>query len=191
MELEFELKAPAPLSKVEAKLRELGASLKAVEREVDIYFQHPCRDFASMDEALRLRRRGGVFLLTYKGPKLEGGGRCKARPEVEVSVSSFEGVLELLSSLGFKEVAEIRKERSMYELPGFRVYLDRVEGLGEFVEVECVTDSSKLREVESSVLKLAEELGVDVSRATIKSYLELYLEGARRGQGGLREASSR
>lgn len=182
MRLELELKAPAELDEVRGGLEGLGASLKAEEEQVDVYLQHPCRDFASTDEALRLRRQRGVALLTYKGPRLKAG--LKARREVEVEVSSFEDALALLKQLGFEEVAEIRKHRSTYELDGFKVHLDRVEGLGSFVEVEGAAEAPSIEEAERALLALARSIGVRVEEATAKSYLELYLE--RRGLRGRR-----
>lgn len=180
--MELEVKARAPLAEAEARLRRMGAEPAGEWEEVDVYFQHPCRDFASTDEALRLRRRGGEVVLTYKGPR--AGAVAKARREVELSVSSFEGAAELLRLLGFREVAEVRKRRLAYRLGGFTVFLDRVEGLGEFVEVERLVDQRELDEAASSALELIGKLGVEAEEVTTKSYLELYLEelGRRRRQ---------
>lgn len=178
MRLELELKAPAELDKVKGGLEGLGATLEAEEEQVDVYLQHPCRDFSSTDEALRLRRQRGVVLLTYKGPRLKSG--LKARREVEVEVSSFEDALTLLKQLGFEEVATIRKHRSTYELAGFKVHLDRVEGLGSFVEVEGAAEASSIEEAERALTAFARSIGVRLEEATAKSYLELYLEGAGR-----------
>lgn len=189
MDLELELKAPAHLDRVEARLRELGASLINVVDEVDIYLQHPCRDFASTDEALRLRRRGELATLTYKGPKLNRDRRVKARSEVEITVSDVEKALELLGRLGFKKVAEIVKKRSVYDLAGFKICLDRVEGLGDFIEVECKPSTGELSKARSSILKLARELAIEVEKATSKSYLELYLERASHASSNSREAA--
>lgn len=91
-------------------LRDPGAFLRAAEErgvawtrkvaEVDTYFQHPCRDFALTDEALRLRRHlvttaeSCVFecLATYKGPKLPGP--TKTRRELEFPLVNPENVVQ-------------------------------------------------------------------------------------------------
>ncbi len=175
MKLEVELKAPADLDEARRRLKELGALLLVEDEEqLDVYLQHPCRDFASTDEALRLRKRGEGAFLTYKGPK--AGGRCKARLEVEVAVSSFEDALELLKQLGFEQVAVLRKRRSMYKVRGFQVYLDEVEGLGCFMEIESLLEPSSAASVEEEALRLARLLGARVEEATTKSYLEMFLE---------------
>ena len=176
MRVEVELKVPVEsLSEVEGRLVAMGAAKLFEERQVDVYLQHPCRDFASTDEALRLRLVGGRCTLTYKGPKLSS--TCKARREVEVEVSSYEGALSILEALGFRRVASIVKDRRAYSIDGLAVYLDSVDGLGCFVEVEAPRGLS-INEAESRVRGLAERLGLPLERATTKSYLELALEKA-------------
>ncbi len=54
MILEIEVKAYANrLARVEEKLKEMGAVFIAVVCEKDTYFNHPDRNFAETDEALR------------------------------------------------------------------------------------------------------------------------------------------
>ena len=55
------------------------------ERQVDLYFFHPIRDFADTDEALRIRRTESRVDVAYKGPRLDT--TTKTRQEIEVSVS--------------------------------------------------------------------------------------------------------
>ncbi len=154
------------------RLRESGAKLVDVVDMVDVYLQHPCRNFAETDEALRVRfyrsslRHEESVELTYKGPRLEGW--AKSRVELVVKVRDFEGILEVLKSLGFTEVARIVKHREFYELEGVEVSLDRVEGLGDFVELED-------RGVGAGGLRrVAERLGL--SEVVHETYLELYLK---------------
>ncbi len=172
--IEVELKAKLDNSKeVVAKLLSLGASLVKSTSERDVYFNHPCKDFSSTDEALRIRFTEGKLTLTYKGPKLSP--RSKTRRELSVVVSSSE-VLSILKALGFKEVAEIRKNRRIYKLEHAVVFLDDVEGLGSFVELEAIPNAfSSINEAERYLLDLAEKLEIPRSSFTRKSYLELLL----------------
>ena len=142
---------------------------------MDVYFQHPCRDFSATDEALRLRISAGGAELTYKGPRLGAG----AKTRFEASTMAGPEVVEVLQRLGFREVARIRKRREYYAGGGFTVSLDWVEGLGEFVEIEkVVPDRSFVEAAVAEVRGLAERLGLwDEVRET---YLELFL---RRGTG--------
>jgi len=169
--LEVEVKYRANLGKVRERVLALGFSPRGISEEVDTYFQHPCRDFAATDEALRVRVSGRSAVLTYKGPRVGAG----AKTRVEVSTSAEPSVVELLEKLGFAKVAVVKKRREYYERLGILVSLDEVEGLGEFVEIEKVVAREEdilgaveeLRRI-ASLLGLVEEVK--------ETYLELVLK---------------
>ncbi len=118
-----------------------GFIFRGKRRQRDVYFNHPCRDFSKTDEALRVRFEEGRIELTYKGPR-EDKRPVKVREEISCNVLG--DVETLLERLGFKKVAEVVKEREVYEKEGTRVLLDRVENLGEFVEIEGEADFEEL-----------------------------------------------
>ena len=177
MAVEVEAKVVLPdcglLRTVEERLRGLGARLLEEKLEEDTYYQHPCRDFAETDEALRVRRSGGRVELTYKGPKRMLGG-AKARTEVNVSVAGGD-VDALLRGLGFRPVAVVRKRRRYYRLGDVLVTLDEVEELGCFMEAEYA-GSGGAEEAVRAIEEALEALGVASYPRTGKSYLELLLE---------------
>lgn len=165
--LEFEVKARVP--DADALRRRLGPP-RAVERHRDTYFQHPARDFAETDEALRLREQGDRVEVTYKGPKLDPGS--KARLEHTSIVEDATALRRILESVGFHAAAEVRKTREVYRVDGFHVALDAVEGLGAFVEVERVLpEGADLTAARQRALELLSAWGLgDPIR---ESYLEL------------------
>ncbi len=167
MTIEREVKLRIPcnsLDRIRDLLEKKGFSVVVEQREVDIYYSHPCRDFMDTDEALRLRVTDGGIRLTYKGPRKMRDG-VKERVELEAPVG--EGVTGILEALGFREALRVTKERVYYTRDGYTVTLDRVEGLGCFVEVE---GSDPWLLVEDLGLK---ELGAERVDAT---YVELALE---------------
>ncbi|MDN5320589.1 MAG: adenylate cyclase, class 2 [Thermococcaceae archaeon] len=174
--IEIELKGYAD-DKVFERVRETFEFMRKEIHE-DIYFNHPCRDFAETDEALRIRikRFNGHYeaFLTYKGPKLDE--LSKTRKEIEVRVDDVDTYLELLRLLGFKEVLTVEKIREKYYVEkGVTITLDDVEGLGKFVEIEKLAKDEK--EVEREVPRLMEILkSLGVKKFERKSYLELLLE---------------
>lgn len=122
----------------------------------DIYLDfNDCR-LLLRDSALRVRLSGGSISITYKGPRrLENGE--KIREELEAFIGSAEcddilrrigiplkcphdlmSLLESLRNFSVSERVRVKKVRTELRLKGFRqrIYLDRVEGLGEFVEIE-------------------------------------------------------
>jgi adenylate cyclase class 2 len=181
MRLEVELKFPVPdLGPVEGRLVGLGAETSPPEEEVDRYYAHPARDFAQTDEALRIRRKAGQCFLTYKGPKLDQS--TKTRQEIDlplpVGPETFAAWDALLQALGFRPVAEVRKQRrkAFVAWGGERVEisLDEVDELGCFVELELLSDPAGLASARSTLCDLAHRLGLGQSER--RSYLELLLE---------------
>jgi adenylate cyclase class 2 len=181
--LEIEMKFPAAdFSALKDKLRGRGARRAQIKplKEEDRYFNAPDRDFAKTDEALRLRRIGTANFVTYKGPKRDA--QTKTRTEIEVSLAKgkegADDFCRLLRSLGYRDVAVVKKERQIYRLAnegGFpvEVCLDEVEGLGKFAELEILAPASKLDPARAVLLRLAAELGLTASER--RSYLELLL----------------
>ncbi len=172
--LEVEVKIPVDcgeLNSILERLRGLGARVEGPLREEDVYLQHPCRDVIARDEAVRVRLSRGRARLTYKGPRIPRGD-VKARIEVEAEASPE--ILEVLEALGFREALRVVKERIYASLPSASVTLDRVEGLGCFVEVEASTGDP--REVEEA-LRL---LGLDGRPRVTESYASM-LAGRRGG----------
>jgi len=170
---ETEIKARVDDKTLESLQAFLGSECRKVrqERQADTYLQHPCRDFAETDEALRVRvvEDGSRVELCYKGPK----GKVlefKRREEVKVEVDSDSGIIELLKRLGFTPVATVVKSRTVFDCRDFEVSIDRVEGLGTFVEFELKSEG-----LEERLLGLLEELGL-LNRIERKTYLELVLE---------------
>ena len=148
----------------------MGAVFIAEVSEKDTYFNHPNRDFAATDEALRIRVADEQSFLTYKGRKIDA--KSKTREEIEVVVSDADSANLILLRLGFKPVAEVSKIRKRYKIDKFEICLDDVEGVGTFVEVE--TKGDNIGELGDKALAILEKL--NLRNTERKSYLELLLE---------------
>src|SRR3990172_5990494 len=86
---EVEQKFPvADMAALEARLVALGATVSGPQSQIDHYYAHPARDFASTDEALRVRRTDRASYLTYKGPKVDA--TTKTRREIELPLGPHE-----------------------------------------------------------------------------------------------------
>ncbi len=168
--LEIEIKSPTRDYKdVLKKISLMGFEFTETRVEEDIYFNHPSRDFSATDEALRIRKVNSKNILTYKGPKL--GGRAKSRVEREVYVENLEIMTGILISLGFVASGHVTKTRSIYSMDDVEITIDRVEGLGDYVEIEKKGEDREA--IENELFGLADELGLrDFER---RSYLEMIL----------------
>jgi adenylate cyclase class 2 len=167
-------------------LVERGARQDPAAEQEDLYLSHPARDFAQTQEAFRLRRIGGDNRVTYKGPRFPGP--TKTREEIEIPFEggerAFRNLARLFEILGFRPVAAVRKHRTTFHLPGppvdIEITLDRVEGLGDFAEIEAIAvDEAAQPSAQAAVLALADRLGLD--QVEPRSYLRMILEARQDG----------
>ena len=162
-----------------ATLLDWGAALAQDRTDVDLYFQAPDRDLKATDEVFRLRRVGAKNYLTYKGPKRDT--QTTTRLEIEVALADGNepaaDAERMLTALGYKPVATVRKKRRVYDLPrdGFdlEVCFDTVDGVGEFVELEILAEESQSVTAKATLLAVAAELGLTEKEP--QSYLGLVL----------------
>ena len=112
---------------IEDRLAGLDACWHGTTEQVDRYFNHPSRDFAVTDEALRLRSTAAGVAITWKGPRLDA--TAKTRREIELPLASaavlataeassaipatLDRWTELLEALGFRRVREVVKRRRL------------------------------------------------------------------------------
>jgi adenylate cyclase class 2 len=178
--LEVEVKyAGADFAALERCLRRWGAREDPARNDADHYFNAPDRDFAATDEALRLRRIGEHNFVTYKGPKVDP--QTKTRTEIEVPLApgdrAADDFARLLTRLGYRPVAVVRKARRLFHLDrgGFalEVTLDDVERVGRFAELEIQAPEAQLDAARNLLLQTADELGLSTGER--RSYLELLL----------------
>ena len=169
--IELEVKVPCrDLAGLERRLLSLGARHLEDLEQVDMYLSHPVRDFGATDEALRLRRENQRSRITYKGPKLDQD--TKMREEIELEVEDLERMSMLLERVGFRPFMKVVKRRRVLELEGVHFCLDRVEGLGDFVEMEY--QGQDLGEGKRRINELRTRLELEGNER--RSYLELLLE---------------
>ncbi|MFO0896593.1 MAG: class IV adenylate cyclase [Pirellulales bacterium] len=180
MHLEVELKfRVADREELLARLGRLGLAWRGTIEQCDLYWAHPARDFAQTDEALRVRTVGEQCWITYKGPKLDA--LTKTRRELELPLGAGAATLgawrELLSALGFRPVAEVRKSRRLglihWHGREVEVALDTLPTLGSYVEFELSAEQADVDGARQALLALAAALELHESLRT--SYLELLL----------------
>lgn len=164
--LELEMKAkidPYTRGRINQILR--MAEFIEEKMEEDIYFSSPIRNFKETDEALRVRYSNDKIILTYKGPKLDKVS--KSREEYEAFVSGE--IEQILQKLGYNELLRVKKKRKVYKYKEYKISIDEVEDLGEYLEVEL--KSNNLQDVEK-IENLFDLLFLESER---RSYLELLL----------------
>ncbi len=172
MEVEVKFRV-TDLEEIERKISET-AEFVVEKFEYDVYFNHPCRNFAETDEALRIRKDSDGFTLTYKGAKIDY--ETKTRDEIKVGIDDFEKTKEILVRLGFRVAGRVAKRRRIYRRGEIIICLDWIEELGSFVELEI--ESGNLNEAKKKIFEYAEMLGFEAEKSIRKSYLEMILDVA-------------
>lgn len=171
-DVEVELKVALPEDRVEPLRRALeaaGTEHRGPVVQEDVFFEHPCRELATLDQAFRLRRAGNSLELTFKGARREGD--LKARPEWNVGVQ--DDPTDMLQALGFVGAATLRKTRESWILGDVEVTIDSIDGVGTFAEIESrIQGDDAGRAVEEA----ARELGLMDLAPVSRSYLEIALE---------------
>ena len=172
---EVELKVRAEHDRVRPRLESIGAEPEGTVSQVDTYYDHPVREFAETDEALRIRREtdesGERAKVTYKVDDAS-----KTREELETGVDDGDTMAGVVESVGFEPAATVEKRRERFSHGEYTVTLDAVEGLGEFVEVE--TEAEEIESAREGAVEVLERLGLDPADGIRTSYLGLLLDAA-------------
>ena len=113
-------------------LKERGADFKGLDRQVDTYF-HVKRG--------RLKIRQGTIencLVLYEREDVRGpkGSKIRLYPLDARAAAALKPVLA--GALGVKAVVD--KRREIYFIDNVKFHIDRVKGLGTFVEFEAMAD---------------------------------------------------
>jgi len=122
-----------------------GFELSEVLAETDTYYDNRAGQIRNGDSALRIRHTENLLTgqsnaaVTYKGPKMDN--KSMTRPESETEIGNPEVFDSILRSLGFYPVdPRVVKQREQYTRGDLHACLDRVEGLGDFLELEIMVD---------------------------------------------------
>ncbi len=170
-----ELKARLPLGSLErarATVRALGASDGGEERQLDTYF----RLAGSPAARLRLKARETADrapeIIAYRRAD-EPSSRLSDYHIVRGDVLGMKEVLAEV--LGVSVVVDKRREVWIWR--NVRIHLDRVEGLGEFIEFEAVlSEGEDEGESFARIAELARRFEIADSDRIRTSYGDLLLE---------------
>lgn len=164
---------------VKARIKDLGETRKKLEKmgctfsepldQKDIIFLHKSPDLRTMEKGkviLRIRNSSGAIILTLKK-------QCENELdniEEEVVVESQEKMERILKYMDYEEVIRVNKVRQKTFYKDMEICVDRVEGLGDFIEVEKMTDDKQEGELQGKLFEFLESLGVKKEDQVFKGY---------------------
>jgi predicted adenylyl cyclase CyaB len=181
--LEVELKAWADLDDAQRRLEALGKPFEKSSVKEDVYFCGPDADPKTCDprrdRVVRIRvEASGETLVTAKRKKVEGS--VETSQEIEFRASSADAVRALLDYLGYRPFLRKRKENRTYLWSeGIHVELNRIAGLGDFVEIEALVPEGsppeRVAAAREEIRSVARALGVE-DRLEGRLYVDLLRE---------------
>ncbi|XP_069485560.1 uncharacterized protein [Ambystoma mexicanum] len=119
------------------------------------------------------RNNGHGQLIFYERPDLDGPKLSNYSISATADPTGLATVLS--ESLGVRGV--VMKERQLFMVGQTRIHVDRVEGLGHFLELEVVlTDGQSPVEGEAIAQSLMKELGIQPDALITGAYIDLLLK---------------
>jgi len=167
MKKEIELKFFVDnLAPVRQKLRKLGAKFEWAGSEYDRFFDTEDNKLKKRGAVLRLRVTPDFAYLTYK--EVRKNKKFKEADEYQLSdIKDPEELRKIFERLGFRVKFEYKKpRREFWQFHGNTITLDSYP-FGKFVEVEGS---------ERFIRLVAKKLGLDFTRSSTKSYIQLLKE---------------
>jgi adenylate cyclase class 2 len=148
--------------------------------QIDRYFNAPHRNFLEPEhplEYLRLRESNGSGSINYKYWYKDSERASTHCDEYESGISNASALKKILTKLNFKEYLTVDKTRKSFDLNSeFEIDLDQVKELGYFVEIETTRDFGSVEKARSAIIKIAKELGVDISKIDKYGYVYLLMQ---------------
>lgn len=162
----IEIKAPLPdRSAVEAKLERLGARNEWTQKQRDTFYAVP-------KAWLKLREHvdGEAELIAYH----RSTATAEARPSdyERAPIDDAERWKRLFGKVLEIETV-VEKERTLWIISHTRVHLDRVAGLGDFLELETVLDGVDEESGRAETETIIDSLGLERGSFLTMSYRDM------------------
>jgi predicted adenylyl cyclase CyaB len=165
--LNFEFKARLrDESQVRSELKRLRARFLGRDHQIDTYFRVPTG---------RLKVREGRIenaLIFYRRTNMARARRSM----VEMALLPRRNSVRAILARALGVLAVVDKRREIYFAGNVKIHLDRVRGLGQFVEVEAITQSGDVRKVRAQARKFQKLFAISPADIVSWSYSDMILK---------------
>ena len=148
---------------IRERLIQSGADSNGRNFERNICFDNEDDGLFLSDSLLRLRKDDRATL-TYKAIPDAGDPEFKVLKELEVEVSDFETMLNILCALGFHQLQSYEKYRETFTIGDAKLCLDQMP-FGNFIEIEGGKDD---------IRNLSQQIGMQWNRRILDNYRFLF-----------------
>ncbi len=171
----YEVEAKVALSK--ADLKRLKSEIPSIASKIghvdkkDVYYgclKKHC-------SYLRVRKKNGKPFLNIKTKKTERG--IETNREIKLPLTSMQAFQAFLKKIGLPLAGKKHKKGVIYRKGEMQIELNKVEGLGDFLEIETmVAEKSDIPGAKKALRNLFKKLGFSPEEFEKKYYLELLEE---------------
>jgi len=148
---------------IRSKIIALGGHSDGRFFETNVCYEDAKDSLLQKKSILRLRQDRKAWL-TYKSPPTEANREVKTMNEIEVSVSDFESMDQILIAVGFHRAQVYEKWRETFILDDAQLCLDTMP-FGDFLEIESTPKRVK---------SLAASLGLSWKKRVLDNYLTIF-----------------
>lgn len=160
----------------------LGVRSLGIDRQVDTYFQ-----VQSGRLKVRQSSLSGSYLVPYLREQIKGPKACQY---ALVPLADGAMAVDLFSRI-LGVTVQVDKEREIFLFENVRIHLDRVKGLGNFIELEAVcAEDAVIDDEYRKVSLLMKQLEIDGTKLEEGSYQELLVQKSAGTTGAVQVASS-
>jgi adenylate cyclase class 2 len=148
---------------IRATLKRLRARYVGTDHQVDTYFRVPRG---------RLKVREGRIenaLIYYERPDSPHARRAR----IEMALLPRRNSVKVILARTLPVLVVVDKRREIYFVGNVKIHLDRVRGLGKFVEVEAISRSGGLAKIQQQARKFQKLFGIAPSDLVGQSYSDL------------------
>lgn len=167
---EIEVKAQVEnVSKLIEKIKELGCNLSVplVQKDI-VYLQNGIElsDVKRGNVAMRIRNSNGICTLNLK-KQMENELDCV---ECETIIEDPKQTHEILVNMGYHEVSRVEKTRRTCMYQKMNICVDEVLDLGNFIEVETLSEDADSLKTQEELFQFLESLGLKRQDRIFKGY---------------------
>lgn len=173
MEIELRFKIESSISQIKRSLEEKGYKYLKSEYQLDEYYKIKGNEKEADitgSQIFRTRKTNESYLFTNK-KTVEPGVWDEFETEEQQISKTVKGLLNNY----FSKILTLEKNRDMYLKKNFAINVDIVEGLGNYVEVEVISDENPTKVKEMITLEVKNLFTCDVELIE-KGYVTLMKE---------------
>lgn len=157
------------------KLNSLGVVLSDYKNQHDKIYMLEGKSFEDLEKGeciIRIRIEENRQTTTIK-KYIDG---IKDRQEVECGITDVDLFEEYLKLLNFELLVEVIKKRAVGRYLGVNITVDSVSNLGDFSEIEIISNDDNVEKAKERVEEIALRLGFDASNQVKMPYDKMIYE---------------